>query len=85
MLEHDPTTPDAQQPERCARCRRPLHDAATVSGHYTSGGLVRYLRCACGALAVEVDGAILQARRDETRVGGGSAGARLHDSPTTSP
>ncbi|MFR9801767.1 hypothetical protein ACL02T_05595 [Pseudonocardia sp. RS010] len=38
---------------RCAQCG-PTADATTLSTHHTSEGLVRYQKCACGAMSIEM-------------------------------
>ncbi|MEU7812180.1 hypothetical protein [Pseudonocardia sp. NPDC049154] len=38
---------------RCAQCGRTA-GATTLSTHHTSEGWVRYVRCACGAVSIEM-------------------------------
>jgi hypothetical protein len=38
---------------RCAQCGQPA-GATTLSTHHTSEGWVRYKRCACGAVSIEM-------------------------------
>jgi hypothetical protein len=39
---------------RCARCGWPSEEAAVLSTHATSQGWVRYRRCVCGEVAIEL-------------------------------
>ena len=39
---------------RCARCGWPNNEAAVLSTHHTSEGWVRYRRCVCGDVAIEL-------------------------------
>jgi Pyruvate/2-oxoacid:ferredoxin oxidoreductase delta subunit len=39
---------------RCAQCGWPVDEAAVLSTHHTSEGWVRYRRCVCGAVAIEM-------------------------------
>lgn len=39
---------------RCARCGWPGDEAEVLSTHHTSQGWVRYRRCACGAVRIEL-------------------------------
>ena len=39
---------------RCAECGWPVSEAAVISMHHTSEGLVRYLRCPCGQVLVQL-------------------------------
>jgi hypothetical protein len=39
---------------RCARCGWPGEEAAVMSTHQTSEGWVRYRRCICGAVTIEL-------------------------------
>ena len=39
---------------RCARCGWPVDEAAVISTHHTSDGWVRYRRCVCGAVAIQL-------------------------------
>jgi hypothetical protein len=39
---------------RCAQCGWPSDEAAVVSTHQTSEGWVRYRRCVCGTVAIEL-------------------------------
>lgn len=39
---------------RCAQCGWPGGEAAVLSTHHTSEGWVRYRRCVCGAVSVEL-------------------------------
>ncbi len=39
---------------RCAHCGWPVGEARVVSTHHTSEGWVRYRRCVCGAVAIEL-------------------------------
>lgn len=40
----------------CAACGRRVDTAETESSHFTSEGIVRYRRCACGHCWVDVAG-----------------------------
>jgi hypothetical protein len=44
----DPSAP------RCARCGWPIDEAAVLSTHHTSEGWVRYRRCLCGSVTIEL-------------------------------
>ena len=39
---------------RCARCGWPSDEAVVLSTHHTSQGWVRYRRCMCGDLTIEL-------------------------------
>jgi hypothetical protein len=39
---------------RCARCGWPGGEATVLSTHHTSEGWVRYRRCICGAVTIEL-------------------------------
>lgn len=39
---------------RCARCGWPGDEARVLSTHHTSEGWVRYRRCACGTVTIEL-------------------------------
>ena len=39
---------------RCARCGWPGDEATLLSTHHTSEGSVRYRRCICGAVMVDL-------------------------------
>ncbi|SHK92056.1 hypothetical protein SAMN05443637_114126 [Pseudonocardia thermophila] len=39
---------------RCASCGWPTSEAKVLSTHRTSEGWVRYRRCMCGAVAIEL-------------------------------
>jgi hypothetical protein len=39
---------------RCARCGWPGDEATVLSTHHTSQGWVRYRRCVCGNVAIEL-------------------------------
>ena len=39
---------------RCAQCGWPVDETAVLSTHHTSEGWVRYRRCVCGAVAIEM-------------------------------
>lgn len=39
---------------RCAHCGWPCDEARVLSTHHTSQGWVRYRRCACGAVSIEL-------------------------------
>jgi hypothetical protein len=39
---------------RCARCGWPIDEARVLSTHHTSEGWVRYRRCPCGSVAIEL-------------------------------
>jgi hypothetical protein len=39
---------------RCAKCGWPQSEARTMSTHHTSEGWVRYKRCACGGVSIEL-------------------------------
>jgi hypothetical protein len=39
---------------RCARCGWPGDETVVLSTHRTSDGWVRYRRCVCGAVAIEL-------------------------------
>jgi hypothetical protein len=39
---------------RCTGCGWPIADMVVVSTHHTSEGLVRYLRCPCGQLCLQL-------------------------------
>jgi hypothetical protein len=39
---------------RCAHCGWPGGEAAVLSTHHTSEGWVRYRRCVCGAVAIQL-------------------------------
>ena len=39
---------------RCARCGWPNDEAVVLSTHHTSQGWVRYRRCVCGNVAIEL-------------------------------
>jgi hypothetical protein len=38
----------------CAHCGWPTAEARVLSTHHTSEGWVRYRRCACGAVTIEL-------------------------------
>ena len=39
---------------RCARCGWPTEEAKVLSTHSTSEGRVRYRRCVCGTMSVQL-------------------------------
>jgi hypothetical protein len=39
---------------RCTRCGWPSSEAAVLSTHHTSQGWVRYRRCVCGDVKIEL-------------------------------
>ena len=39
---------------RCARCGWPSNEATVLSTHPTSQGWVRYRRCVCGEVTIEL-------------------------------
>ncbi|MFC5993961.1 hypothetical protein ACFQE5_07030 [Pseudonocardia hispaniensis] len=39
---------------RCAQCGWPSEETEVLSTHHTSEGWVRYRRCACGEVSIEV-------------------------------
>jgi len=39
---------------RCSHCGWPTDDAAVLSTHHTSEGWVRYRRCVCGSVVIEL-------------------------------
>jgi hypothetical protein len=39
---------------RCTHCGWPTDEAAVLSTHHTSEGWVRYRRCPCGSVAIEL-------------------------------
>lgn len=39
---------------RCARCGWPIDEAAVLSTHHTSQGWVRYRRCVCGDVTIQL-------------------------------
>jgi hypothetical protein len=39
---------------RCAQCGWPSDEAVVLSTHHTSQGWVRYRRCVCGTVAIEL-------------------------------
>jgi len=39
---------------RCTRCGWPSAEAAVLSTHHTSQGWIRYRRCVCGAVTIEL-------------------------------
>ena len=39
---------------RCAQCGWPSNEAAVLSTHQTSEGWVRYRRCVCGDVTIEL-------------------------------
>lgn len=39
---------------RCARCGWPGDEAEVLSTHHTSEGWVRYRRCVCGTVSIEL-------------------------------
>ena len=39
---------------RCAQCGWPGDETAVLSTHHTSQGWVRYRRCVCGTVAIEL-------------------------------
>lgn len=39
---------------RCARCGWPSDEAVVLSTHHTSQGWVRYRRCVCGDVTIEL-------------------------------
>jgi hypothetical protein len=39
---------------RCARCGWPSDEAVVLSTHHTSQGWIRYRRCVCGDVAIEL-------------------------------
>ena len=39
---------------RCTKCGQPTTGARTLSTHATSEGWVRYRRCACGDVSIEL-------------------------------
>lgn len=39
---------------RCAQCGWPVDEGRVLSTHHTSEGWVRYRRCVCGAVAIEL-------------------------------
>ena len=38
----------------CAHCGWPVDEATVLSTHHTSEGWVRYRRCPCGAVAIQL-------------------------------
>lgn len=51
---------------RCARCGWPTDESTILSTHRTSEGWVRYRRCVCGTVAIEL--VTLADTADETPV-----------------
>jgi hypothetical protein len=41
-------------PDRCPACGWPRAELILVSSHHTSAGVVRYLRCVCGAWSIDL-------------------------------
>jgi hypothetical protein len=41
-------------PMRCERCGWPVDEAAILSTHSTSQGWVRYRRCVCGTVSIQL-------------------------------
>lgn len=39
---------------RCPRCGWPTDEAAVLSTHHTSQGWIRYRRCVCGAVSIQL-------------------------------
>jgi hypothetical protein len=39
---------------RCARCGWPSNEATVLSTHHTSQGWVRYRRCVCGDVTIQL-------------------------------
>lgn len=39
---------------RCAQCGWPSEDATVLSTHHTSQGWIRYRRCVCGAVSIQL-------------------------------
>ncbi len=39
---------------RCAQCGWPWDEKAVLSTHHTSEGWVRYRRCVCGVVSIEL-------------------------------
>jgi hypothetical protein len=39
---------------RCARCGWPADEAQVLSTHHTSEGWVRYRRCVCGTMSIQL-------------------------------
>jgi hypothetical protein len=39
---------------RCAQCGQTASEARTISTHHTSEGWVRYKKCACGGVSIEL-------------------------------
>ena len=39
---------------RCTRCGWPSEEAAVLSTHHTSQGWIRYRRCVCGTVSIEL-------------------------------
>ena len=39
---------------RCPRCGWPTEEASVLSTHHTSQGWIRYRRCVCGAVSIEL-------------------------------
>jgi hypothetical protein len=39
---------------RCAQCGWPSDEAVVLSTHHTSQGWVRYRRCVCGTVVIEL-------------------------------
>lgn len=39
---------------RCTQCGWPQSEAHTISTHHTSEGWVRYKRCTCGSVSIEL-------------------------------
>jgi len=38
----------------CTDCQRPVDSSTVLSTHHTSEGWVRYRRCACGHVSIEL-------------------------------
>jgi hypothetical protein len=45
---------EARSTMHCAHCGRPVADTVPLSTHHTSEGWVRYRRCGCGSVSVEL-------------------------------
>lgn len=39
---------------RCAQCGWPIEQTRVLSTHHTSEGWVRYRRCVCGAVSIQL-------------------------------
>jgi hypothetical protein len=67
---------------RCEQCGQTARAAMTLSTHHTSEGWVRYKRCACGAVSIEMLTIPAEPERvftGEPGAGVGASGVRARD------